>query len=184
MRRAIIPIAEGFEEIEAVVLIDVLRRADVDVRVAGLTSGPVRGSRGVVLVPDCPLDEVLELAPDAVILPGGRGGAEALRDDDRVRKLVTEQLAAGRIVAAICAAPIALATAGLLAGRVVTSHPSVRDELGDVRYSETRVVVDGTLVTSRGPGTALELALELVELLCGADVAESIAEPMLPPAGM
>lgn len=178
----LVPLAEGFEEIEAVTVIDVLRRGGVEVVVAGLLPGPVRGSRGVVVVPDTTLDEVGARRFDAVALPGGRQGAEALRDDPRVRDLLVAHAQDGRWIAAICAAPIALAAAGLTEGRTLTSHPSVRDELLGVDYREDRVVRDDKLVTSRGPGTALEFAVALLALLCGGAKASEVAGPMLPAA--
>jgi 4-methyl-5(b-hydroxyethyl)-thiazole monophosphate biosynthesis len=171
MTRVLVPVAQGSEEIEAVTTVDILRRGGVEVVVAGLEEGPVEASRGVVLVPDTTLERALETSYDAVALPGGGPGTERLRDDDRVRDLVRSMAAEGRWVAAICAAPSVLAAAGVLAGRRATGFPGVLEalELPDVDLVAEPVVVDGNIVTSRGPGTAMDFALTLVELLEGAE---------------
>lgn len=170
MARALVPLAPGCEEMEAVIAIDVLRRAGVEVVVAGLEPGEVVASRGVRLVPDVALDAVGPEPFDAIVLPGGAPGANALAADPRVLDRLRAQRAAGRISAAICAAPIVLARAGLLEGKTITCHPAVvlrlRAEGIDVR-EDARVVVDGDVVTSRAPGTAFEFAYALVERLVG-----------------
>lgn len=167
MKRVLIPLAEGFEELEAVTLIDLLRRAEIEVVTAGLQPGPVKASRGVVVVPDCALDSVLDPMFDAVVLPGGLPGATYLRDDSRVQSLLKKHAAAGAVTAAICAAPMALAQAGLLAGKLATAYPGVFDVLAlpDTACSTDAVVVDGRVITSRGPGTAMDFALTLIEQL-------------------
>jgi 4-methyl-5(b-hydroxyethyl)-thiazole monophosphate biosynthesis len=164
----LVPLAAGFEEIETMTIVDVLRRAGAEVVLAALEGGPCVGSRGVVVVPDATLDDVAgRTGFDAIVLPGG-AGAEALAADTRVIALVTRQAAAGRLLGAICAAPKVLARAGILAGRRATSHPVARDELRragvDVRDDE-RVCEDGAIVTSQAPGTALEFAYALVARL-------------------
>jgi 4-methyl-5(b-hydroxyethyl)-thiazole monophosphate biosynthesis len=174
MKRVLVPLAPGFEEIEAVTVIDLLRRADVEVVVAGVERGPIAGSRGVRLLPDASLDDVAGASFDLVVLPGGRGGTDRLIADSRVHALLRDQVRAGRLVAAICAAPEVLHRAGLLEGRQVTSHPSSRDALPGVRYREDRVVRDGSIITSRAPGTAMEFAFTLVELLCGKEKVREI----------
>jgi 4-methyl-5(b-hydroxyethyl)-thiazole monophosphate biosynthesis len=167
--RVLLPLAEGFEELEAVTIIDVLRRADVEVVVAGLRDGPVRGSRGTVLLPDAPLDAVFGEAFDMLVLPGGMPGVRHLREDPRIGALVQRFHEEARYTAAICGAPSVLAACGLLAGRRVTSNPKFKDEVArpDVHYREEAVVDDGALITSRGPGTAIAFALALVEKLTG-----------------
>jgi 4-methyl-5(b-hydroxyethyl)-thiazole monophosphate biosynthesis len=177
---ALVLLAEGFEEIEAVTIIDVLRRADVAVTTASLGKSPVTGSHGIALVADRALDAVAVSDFDAVVLPGGPG-AKHLKEDARVQALLKQAASAGKVVAAVCAAPIALEAAGLLAGRRATSYPG--HELPSARYSEERVVVDGNVVTSRGPGTALEFSLALAEKLTGADVRERLQRAMLVTAG-
>jgi 4-methyl-5(b-hydroxyethyl)-thiazole monophosphate biosynthesis len=175
---AIVVLAKDFEDIEAVTAIDVLRRAGVEVTVAGLSEGPVRAARGTVVIPDAALSDVLDRPWDAVVLPGGMPGAERLGRDPRVLDLVRSALEEGRIVAAICAAPaVVLGENDLLGDRRATCHPSLAPRLG--REPATgRVVVDGTLVTSMGPGTALEWALALVAELCGAETAANVERPM------
>jgi len=180
----LVPLAAGFEEIEAVVVIDVLRRAGVEVRVAGVRPGAVTGSHGITLSTDCALDDVRAGELDMLVLPGGMPGAANLRSDARVLALVRELERSGRTVAAICAAPTVLAAADVLEGRRVTSHPSVRDQLPGARVVDApRVVRSGPVVTSQGVGTALEFALELVAQLVGPGKAEELARAMLvPPA--
>lgn len=177
MARALVILAPGFEEIEATTVIDVLRRADVGVLVAGLMSGPVRGSHGITLVPDQPLDHLSPDDFDALVLPGGMPGAQHLRDSSRVLALVKSFTAKQKIVAAICAAPTVLEAAGVLAGRRATGFPGF--ELPSAIYAEDRVVADGTLVTSRGAGTAMEFALALAARLATPDKAAEVAARML-----
>jgi 4-methyl-5(b-hydroxyethyl)-thiazole monophosphate biosynthesis len=177
MARALLLLAEGFEEIEAVTVIDILRRASVDVTVAALGASPVRGSHGIAVGADATLADTLGQAFDALILPGGMPGSRHLKEDPRVLELVRQQVAAGKLTAAICAAPIALEAAGVLAGRRATSYPG--EELPSARTSEERVVEDGPIVTSRGPGTAIDFALALVTRLVGLGAAQSVREKLL-----
>lgn len=168
MARVLIPLAHGCEEIEAVTVADILRRAGITVITAGLESGPVRASRGTVLLPDATLDDVLDDQFDMIVLPGGMPGSEHLKNDHRVAALLKNMASSGKFVAAICAAPMALHAAGLLQGRRATSFPGVLDRLpGSHELLKDKVVVDGQIVTSRGPGTAMDFALTLVELLAG-----------------
>lgn len=171
MPRVLIPLAEGFEELEAVTLIDLLRRAEIEVVTAGLVTGPVTASRGTVLVPDTELGAVADQAFDMILLPGGLPGSDHLDQDPRVRELLTRHRSMDRYTAAICAAPKVLANAGLLDGRAATWYPGALDPAAypSVRHQRDAVVVDGKLVTSRGPGTAMDFALALIELLVGRD---------------
>ena len=171
MPRVLVPLAQGCEELEAVTVIDLLRRASLEVVTAGLEAGPVRASRGVVLVPDSTLDEVAHQDFDMIVLPGGLPGADHLNDDPRLRQMLQRAAAAGRYTAAICAAPKVLASAGLLDGRQATAYPGVLDRLNLPRTEvlQRAVVTDGHVVTSRGPGTAMDFALELIERLLGSD---------------
>jgi 4-methyl-5(b-hydroxyethyl)-thiazole monophosphate biosynthesis len=175
--RVLVPLADGFEEIEAVTIVDVLRRASIEVVTAALGDPDVRGSHGILLRADARLDEVGAEQFDAVVLPGGMPGSKTLRDDERLRKIVQQAAGTGKLVAAICAAPIALEAAGVLAGRRATSYPG--NELPSARYVEERVVADGSLITSRGPGTAFEFSLALVERLKGSDAANELRAGML-----
>lgn len=175
-KRVLVPVSAGFEEIEALAVVDVLRRAGAEVVLAGLGSAPtVTGRSSITVIPDASLDEAVGRGSyDAVVLPGGLPNAHTLRDDARVIDLVRGTHAGGGVVAAICAAPVALARAGLLDGVPATCHPSKAAELRAVcRFSEERVVVAGRVVTSRAAGTAVEFAFALVRLLFGdAKVAE------------
>ncbi|AGA92324.1 DJ-1 family protein [Thioflavicoccus mobilis 8321] len=167
MPRVLIPLAEGFEELEAITLIDLLRRAEIEVVIAGLTEGPVVAARGTVVVPDTVLDSVVEEDFDMVVLPGGLPGAHHLDDDSRVHRILKRHHAAQRYTAAICAAPKVLANAGLLEGRAATWYPGamMASDYPHIDPRQEPVVVDGQVVTSRGPGTAMDFALTLIGLL-------------------
>jgi 4-methyl-5(b-hydroxyethyl)-thiazole monophosphate biosynthesis len=177
MTRVLVLLASGFEEIEATTIIDVLRRAELDVTTAALEVVNVRGAHGITLLADCELREVQDKAFDAVILPGGMPGSRNLRDDVRVISLLQLQAQQDKYLGAICAAPIALEAAGVLKGKRATSYPGY--PLPSAQVSESRVVVDGKLVTSRGPGTALEFSLEWVKILVGVEKAEKLRQDMI-----
>lgn len=175
MSTVLIPLAPGCEELEAVTVIDILRRAGIKVVTAGLAAGSVRCSRDTVLLPDVHLDDVVSQAFDMIVLPGGMPGSENLKNDARVTSILKRMAAQGLYVAAICAAPMALHAAGLLEGKTVTSFPGVLDRLpGKHHYSREAVVVDGHVITSRGPGTAMDFALTLVELLRGRETRQEV----------
>lgn len=178
MKDVCIPLADGFEEIEAVTLIDVLRRAGLRVSTCGLRRLEVCGSHSIRLVADMLLEEAVSSTWDLVALPGGMPGATHLCEDARVGRLLTKALETGGWVGAICAAPIVLARFGLLEGRRATSYPGFADRMPGAIYCEDRVVCDGKIITSRGPGTALEFALELVRLLAGAAQSEALKKQM------
>jgi 4-methyl-5(b-hydroxyethyl)-thiazole monophosphate biosynthesis len=178
----LVPIADGSEEIEAVTIIDVLRRAGAHVVVASAGTLQITASRGVKLVADKLLAECIHEIFDMVVLPGGIPGAENLRDSQDLARILKQQAEGQRWLGAICAAPaVVLAPYGLLEGRKATCHPAFSDRIKDPSAMSSRVVVDGNLVTSRGPGTALEFALKLVELLFGRPKAEEVARPMIVP---
>lgn len=181
MAKVLIPLADGCEELEAVTLIDLLRRAGIDVTTAGLKPGIVKASRGVQLVPDVTLDVALQDDYDMVVLPGGMPGATHLKDDPRILDLLKKMAAAGKYTAAICAAPMVLAEAGVLAGRRATSYPGFLDGLPGVDVSAEAVVQDGTVLTSRGPGTAMDFALTLVEALAGREKRDQVEAGLVRP---
>ncbi|MEM7200377.1 MAG: DJ-1 family glyoxalase III [Planctomycetota bacterium] len=181
MSRVLLLLAEGAEEMEVTITVDVLRRAGVNVVIAGVDSAePVECSRGVRIVPDVALAAIQAEAFDLVVLPGGAGGTDRLCGSAQVGRLLAAQQRAGRPIAAICAAPRALVRHGIADGLPLTSHPSVRDEVaGHGEYSEDAVVRTPQLITSRGPGTSFEFALTLVERLCGAAAAQELRGPMM-----
>lgn len=165
MPTVLVPLAQGCEELEAVTIVDLLRRAGITVITAGLDEKPVKASRGVVLIPDKLLDEVLEHSFDMIVLPGGLPGADHLNRDPRIHHLLKTLHSQGKYTAAICAAPKILADAGILTDRKATSYPGVLDGEHNLHFIDTPVMVDDKVVTSRGPGTAMDFALTLIELL-------------------
>jgi 4-methyl-5(b-hydroxyethyl)-thiazole monophosphate biosynthesis len=169
MANVLVPLAQGCEELEAVTVVDLLRRAGIEVVTAGLDEQPVHASRGMVLVPDMALDRALLQEYDMIVLPGGLPGADNLRDDERIIARLQGMSAAGKYTAAICAAPKVLAHAGLLRGKRATSFPGAleTESISGLDYRETAVVMDGNVITSRGPGTAMDFALTLIEVLAG-----------------
>lgn len=181
MAKVLVPLADGCEELEAVTIIDLLRRAGIEVVSAGLHPGVVKASRGVQLVPDMTLDSALQDDYDMVVLPGGMPGAAHLKSDPRILRLLKDMAAAGKYTAAICAAPMVLAEAGVLEGRQATSYPGFLDGLPGVTVSAAAVVRDGTVLTSRGPGTAMDFALVLIETLAGADKRQQVEAALVRP---
>ena len=165
MPSVLLPLAQGSEDLEAITVLNILRRAGIEAVSASLDGQAIRGSRGTLLIPDTSLDEALLRDFDMVVLPGGQPGANNLKADARIIKLVQDMAADGRYVCAICAAPSILATAGLLDGKRATSFPGALDAFPRVSRQPQAVVEDGKLITSRGPGTAMDFALTLVERL-------------------
>lgn len=176
MPRVLVPLAEGFEEIEAVTIVDLLRRAGIEVHTASLAARRVTGSHGIAVEADRLLEGADPADYEMIVLPGGMPGADHLKHDARVIRLLQAFSAAGRWVAAICAAPGVLAHAGLLDGRTATSYPGFLDEASarGLHRSESPVVVDGRVITSRGPGTAIDFGLELIARLAGREAAEAV----------
>ncbi|QSR87606.1 DJ-1/PfpI family protein [Candidatus Methylacidiphilum infernorum] len=182
MKRALVILAPGFEEIEAVVPIDLLRRAKIEVVVAGVLPGVISGSRKIRLIPDYDLEDVLEEEFDCIILPGGAEGAENLKKDIRIKELLEKQIRAGRWVAAICAAPGCLVQFGLFPSAKMTCHPSLWDDFPQEsldRYSG--VVVDGQLITAKAAGRAVEFAFEVIRRLLGEEAVEEVNRSFLFP---
>ena len=179
-RRVLVPIADGTEEIEAVCIIDVLRRAGAEVTVASVGNLQITASRGVKIVADRTIDECRDEDFDLIALPGGIPGAENLRDTPLLIELLRRHKSGGGLYGAICAAPaVVLSHHKLIGGLNATGHPSFADRLTDGRPMAERVVVDGKCVTSQGPGTAIEFALTLVAMLYDDAHAAEIAAPML-----
>lgn len=167
MKSVLVPLANGSEELEAVTVLNILRRAGIEAVSASLDGHPIRGSRGTMLIPDTSLDEALKRDFDMVVLPGGQPGTNNLKSDARIIKLLQHMATKGRYVCAICAAPSVMAAAGLLDGKHATSFPGALDAFPKVSRQPQAVVEDGKLITSRGPGTAMDFALTLVERLAG-----------------
>ena len=183
MARVLIPLAQGCEELEAVTIIDLLRRAGIEVVSAGLAQGPVTASRGTVLLPDTTLDTVLEDDFDMLVLPGGLPGSDHLDRDPRIHRLLQRLSASGRYTAAICAAPKVLANAGLLDGKSATSYPGFLEPFPRVEAVAAPVVADGKVITSRGPGTAMDFALQLIETLTDRDTRDRVEAQLVRETG-
>lgn len=181
-KKVLVPIADGSEEIEAVTIIDVLRRAGAELCVASCADAgrlQITASRGVNLVADAAIDRCQGSEYDLIVLPGGLVGAENLRDCPELVAMLRKQKSAGRLYGAICAAPqLVLAHHGLLDDKQATGHPAFQDKLPQA-LRDDRVVVDGNCITSQAPGTALAFALTLVEQLYGPEVRRQVAAPMV-----
>ena len=176
MNKVLVPLADGCEEMEAVTIVDVLRRAGFTVDMVGLQPGVVTASRGVRLVPDADWPAELPGGYAAIVLPGGGPGTQRLMEDVRVLEAVRSFSAAGRTVAAICAAPKVLHRAGVLRGKSFTCYPGVEAALDGAHHRAEAVVVDGGVITGCGPGTSLEFALTLVRVLAGPAKAREVAD--------
>lgn len=189
MVNVLIPIAEGCEELEAVTIIDLLRRADIHVTTASLNDSnedvlkvqPVTASRGVVFIPDTTLDVAMTHDFDMIVLPGGLPGADHLDNDPRIHKLLKKMASDNKYTAAICAAPKVLANAKLLEGKTATSYPGFIDKMNleKTQVIEDSVVHDGKVITSRGPATAMSFALTLIEILTNKEKRDEIAAGLL-----
>jgi 4-methyl-5(b-hydroxyethyl)-thiazole monophosphate biosynthesis len=179
MPRVAVILADGFEEVEAMAIIDVLRRAGIDTVVAGLHDGHITSARNVRVIPDTVVNTVWADDFDMIVLPGGQPGSDNLNADPRVKELIKSFSQKGKLTGAICAAPYVLANAGVLAGKRATAYPSYKDRLGGAAYEDRSVVVDGNVLTSRGAGTALAFGLAIVERLVSREKAQMIKDAML-----
>lgn len=184
-KKVLVPLAQGCEELEAITIIDLLRRAEIEVITAGLDDQPVTASRGTKLIPDTTLDQAItdhaQTGFDLVVLPGGLPGADHLNNDPRIRKLLQSQSHAQKQVAAICAAPKVLVSAGLLEGKHITAYPGALSDLDtkNINISNEAVVVDGNITTSRGPGTAMDFALKLIAQLVGTAIRDEVEKDLV-----
>jgi 4-methyl-5(b-hydroxyethyl)-thiazole monophosphate biosynthesis len=179
MAKVLIPLAEGFEEIEAVCLIDVLRRAKIEVTVAGVGAMNIAGAHDIQIQTECLLSEINSKDLDMILLPGGWGGTKALADDPDILRLLEEMDADNKLIGAICAAPFVLNKAGVLKHNY-TCYPSVEEQIREEGYTqEHNVVTDGNIMTSRGPGTAICFGLAIVEKLKDTQTAEALKEGLL-----
>ncbi|KAK6946643.1 DJ-1/PfpI [Dillenia turbinata] len=179
--RILVPIANGSEEMEAVIIIDVLRRAKANVVVASVDDKlEIVASRKVKIVADTSLAEAAKSSYDLIVLPGGLGGAQAFANSEKLVNMLKKQSEANRPYGAICASPaLVLEAHGLLKGKKATAFPAMCEKLTDKTEIENRVVVDGNLITSRGPGTSMEFALAIVEKFFGREKAQELAKTML-----
>jgi 4-methyl-5(b-hydroxyethyl)-thiazole monophosphate biosynthesis len=178
--KVVVPIAIGCEEMEVVIIVDVLRRADWQVTVAALDEEPIAASRGVKLSADCRWDEVDFDDQEALILPGGLGGTQRLCSHEGVQAVLRQFVEMGRWVGSICAAALALHAAGVLKGKAFTCYPGIEKQLpADVQPVDERVVVDGKLITSQGPGTAFEFALAWIAVCDGEEKAAEVNVALL-----
>ena len=179
-KKAVVVLAEGFEEIEAVTPADILRRAGVDVTIAGLDSISVKSTRGITINADIMLAGI-DFVPDALIFPGGLPGAENLAGSSEVMDLIKKVYSEGKLVAAICASPaFVLVPSGVLEGRKATGYPGTEDKFPkSVRITAGDVVQDANVITSRGPGTAAVFAFAIAKNLVGEKKAQEVARDML-----
>jgi len=178
MSNVLVPFTQGVEEVEFVAIVDILRRADIAVTTASLDGKPVQGRSNIIIQADATLADVMHDAWDMVVLPGGLPNAHLLCDDSNVKAVVERLRAERKSIAAICAAPTALAAYGITAGMKVTAYPACQADMESLQpssvYSDDNVVEDDFLITSRGAGTAVEFALRLVAKLCGEEKAKEI----------
>ncbi len=167
MSHVLVPLAQGCEELEAITITDLLVRAGISVTTCGLDEQPVKAARGTIIIPDTSIDQVMNKSFDLIVLPGGLPGADHLRDNPQLQSLLKKQASENRYLAAICAAPKALAQAGVLEGKSATGFPGVLEALHNpnITISQNAVEIDGKIITSRGPGTAMDFTLTLIELL-------------------
>lgn len=178
LKHALLILANGFEEIEALTSVDLLRRADITVTTAGLLGREVKGSHDIVVTTETALEDY-SFTHDAVILPGGLPGANYLSNSEKVLNIIKDSASNGIICAAICAAPIVLDKAGLLLDKNFTCYPSIAEKIKTGRFTQEDVVQDGNIITSRGVGTAIPFSLKIIENLQNRETAEDIASKIL-----
>jgi len=177
MSNVILFLADGFEEIEAITVVDVLRRAAIKCDICGLNSVTVKGAHGIEVKCDKIFEKINDSEYDALVLPGGMPGAQNLKENEKLLKLVNSFYKQGKIVAAICAAPMVLDAAGIIKGKTITSYPGL--VLSECDYVEKIVAEDKNIITSRGPATTIYFALKLVEKLTDIEKAEKLKDEML-----
>lgn len=185
MARVLVPLAEGFEEMEGIIIVDVLRRAELEVITASLNEGPITASRGTRHLADTTIEAAADQDFDMVVLPGGAVGAANLEKNPVVADILRKMKSQNRYIAAICAAPNVLRNLGILGQNdPFTVHPATLETGRGGSYQQgQRVVFSGRTITSVGPGSAFEFALALVEQICGPEMREQVAGPMHLPAG-
>lgn len=179
--KVIVFLADGFEEVEALTVVDYLRRMDVKVDMVSITGDKeVRGAHNIKVLADKSMDEIEDLQSyEAVVIPGGLPGATNLRDHEGVIEIVKDMNKSDKLTAAICAGPIVLERAAIVKGKELTSYPGFQDQLQGAIYKEESVVRDGNIITSRGPSLAVDFAIEIVDYLLGKDKAEELKKDIL-----
>lgn len=172
-------LAQGFEEIEALAFVDILRRADINVETVSIYDHKnVKGSHGIEVIADKILSDITDMS-DGIVLPGGIPGTYNLQKNDKLIELLKNYNEKGKFVAAICAAPSILGEIGILRGKKATCYPSFENKLIGSTISHDTVVVDGNIITSRGAGTAHEFALKFVEIIKGKNISDELRSSML-----
>ncbi len=179
--RVLVPLAQGCEELEAVTIIDILRRANIEVITASLSDAPVQCARQTVIIADSTLDSVLNDDFDLLVLPGGLPGADNLNADQRIHTLINRLNSKGKYIAAICASPKVLVTNGILNGKNTTAYPGSLEQIdmSKVQLSNTKIEIAGNVITSRGPGTAMDFSLKLIEVLLGDEARKQVEDPLV-----
>lgn len=174
--KVLVPLATGCEELEAITITDLLRRAEINVTTASLNDQPVECARGTVIIADTTLGSVSEQLFDCIVLPGGLPGADNLNKDARIHQLIKKHMEQNKYIGAICAAPKVLVTNGILEGKKATAFPGSLNQLDTslLTLTEAPIEIDGKIITSRGPGTAMDFALTLIEKLSGKERRDSV----------
>jgi len=175
--KILIPLAEGFEEIEAVTIVDTLRRGGIETVTASLHNNIVTGAHNIAVTSDTMLSD--DVKYDGIVLPGGMPGSSNLKKDPRIISLIRIIFQNGGITAAICAAPIALAEAGILEGKRYTCYPGYENEINSGKFISEPVVIDGNIITGRGAACAIPFSLKIVEILKGKEAADKLKEQMM-----
>ncbi len=179
MKKIIVPLANGFEELEAITIIDVLKRANIEVEIISLADLEVKSSNQILIKADKKINQIIKQDLSGIILPGGMPGAKNLKNNQKIIELIQYLDEKNALVAAICAAPIVLSKAGIITDKKITSYPGFAAELNTNHYLKQRVVKDGNIITARGPGVALEFSLEIVEYLKDKKAVKQLKDDML-----
>ncbi len=181
VKKAVIILANGFEEIEAIAVIDILRRAGIGLDVAGLGSREINSARNLKIITDKTLDEINPGEYDACILPGGSKGAQNLSSSKKTSEIIKSMNERSKLVCAICASPaVVLAPAGILENKNATCYPGMQHAFPkSARYKDDKVVVDGNIITSQGVATATDFALAIVKKLAGKEIVSKLRKDML-----
>lgn len=176
MPSVLVPLAQGCEELEAITIMDLLVRAGIKVTTASLDGEIITASRGSRIIADTNIEEIQNITYDLIVLPGGLPGADHLRDNITLQSLLKRHARENKYIGAICAAPKALAKAGLLENKSATAYPGVLIELNlpTTTIKDSAIEIDDKIITSRGPGTAMDFALTLIELLLGKEKRDAV----------